>query len=339
MHNPLSNLINAKGWCVADGATGTNLFNRGLETGYPPELWSVERPDDVIWLHNGFLQAGSDLILTNSFGGTSFRLKLHNAQDRTRELNIAAAKLARKAVDAHYTANGKKAIVAGSIGPTGELFEPLGQLTHASALTGFSEQADALAEGGVDVLWIETMSSNEEVAAAIEAAKATGLPICATMTFDTASRSMMGVMPAEFAEFAGGLGANFVGANCGIGPAELLHSVRGILTASGSMPVVAKGNCGIPAYVEGAIHYHGTPELMAEYALFARDAGAKIIGGCCGTSPAHVAAMVAALDKTPPRDFDEVAMVAALGEAWADVKIDNSGGDDRRKRRGRRRQT
>ena len=136
-----------------------------------------------------------------------------------------------------------------------------------------------------------------------------------------------------------GLGVNFVGANCGIGPAELLHSVRGILAASGSLPVVAKGNCGIPAYVDGAIHYHGTPELMAEYALFARDAGAKIIGGCCGTSPAHVQAMVTALNETPPRDFDEVAMVAALREAWANVNIDNSGEDDRRKRRGRRRQT
>ena len=339
MCNPLSDIINTKGWCVADGATGTNLFSRGLETGYPPELWSIERPDEIMWLHNGFLQAGSDLILTNSFGGTGFRLKLHNAQDQTQALNVAAAKLARRAVEAHYDATGKKAIVAGSIGPTGELFEPLGQLNHASALAGFSEQANALAEGGVDVLWIETMSSNEEVAAAIEGAKATGLPICATMTFDTASRSMMGIVPAEFAEFARGLGANFVGANCGIGPAELLHSVRGILAASGSLPVVAKGNCGIPAYVEGAIHYHGTPELMAEYALFARDVGAKVIGGCCGTSPAHVAAMVAALDKTAPRYFDEAAMIAALGEAWADVNLGKGDGDDRRKRRARRRPT
>ncbi len=339
MLNSLANLIDLKGWCVADGATGTNLFNRGLQPGYPPELWSVERPDDILWLHDGFLRAGSDLILTNSFGGTGFRLKLHNAQDRARAVNIAAAKLACRAVDAHFSATGKKAIVAGSIGPTGELFEPLGQLTHVSALADFTEQADALADGGVDVLWIETMSSNEEVTAAVEAAKTTGLPICATMTFDTASRSMMGVTPADFAEFASGLGVNFIGANCGIGPAELLHSVRGILTVSGSLPVVAKGNCGIPAYVDGAIHYHGTPELMAEYALFARDAGAKIIGGCCGTSPAHVAAMGAALDKTPPREFDEAAMVAALGEAWADVKIDNIGGDDRRKRRSRRRRT
>lgn len=152
-------------------------------------------------------------------------------------------------------------------------------MTHASALAGFIEQAEALVEGGVDVLWIETMSSNEEAAVAIEAAKTTGLPVCATMTFDTASRSMMGVMPADFAKFASISGADFIGANCGIGPAELLHSVRGILAVSENLPVVAKGNCGIPVYVEGAIHYHGTPELMAEYALFARAAGAKIIGG------------------------------------------------------------
>ncbi len=337
MSNILSDLIDQQGWCVADGATGTNLFGRGLETGYPPELWSVERPDDILWLHGSFLEAGSDLILTNSFGGTGFRLKLHESQDRVRELNIAAAQLARKAVEIHFANSGKRAIVAGSIGPTGELFEPLGKLTHSAAVAGFTEQAEALAEGGVDVLWIETMSSNEEVAAAIEAVKPTGLLICATMTFDTASRSMMGVMPADFADFATAAGANFIGANCGIGPAELLHSVSGILAQSGDVPVVAKGNCGIPAYVEGAIHYHGTPELMADYALFARDMGAKIIGGCCGTSPAHVAAMTAALAATPKRPFDEAAMTAALGTAWADVNINNAGGDDRRGRRGRRR--
>ena len=125
MHNPLSNLINAKGWCVADGATGTNLFNRGLETGYPPELWSVERPDDVLWLHNGFLQAGSDLILTNSFGGTGFRLKLHNAQDRTRALNIAAAKLARKAVDTHFVLLEKRLLLLDQLGQPGNFLNRL----------------------------------------------------------------------------------------------------------------------------------------------------------------------------------------------------------------------
>lgn len=337
MNDPLSALIALKGWCVADGATGTNLFSRGLETGYPPELWSVERPEDILSLHQGFLEAGSDLILTNSFGGNAFRLKLHSSQDRVRELNFAAAKLGRQAVAEHYNSMGKQGIVAGSIGPTGELFEPLGQLTHESAVAGFIEQVESLAEGGVDVLWIETMSSNEEIWAAIEACKTIGLPICATMTFDTASRSMMGVMPNSFAEFAAALGVKFIGANCGIGPAELLHSVRGILEKSANAPVVAKGNCGIPAYVEGAIHYHGTPELMAEYALFARDLGAKIIGGCCGTSPTHVAAMVKALEGTSKRPFDETAMVAALGEAWKNVNVNNVSGDDRRTRRGRRR--
>ena len=340
MNNPIMDMIKQKGWCVADGATGTNLFGRGLETGYPPELWSVEQPENILWLHNSFLDAGSDIVLTNSFGGTSFRLKLHQAQDRVDELNEAAAKLARQAVDAHFAAHGKRATVAGSIGPTGELFTPLGNLTHDSAVAGFTDQAKALAAGGVDVLWIETMSSNEEVAAAIEAAKTTGLPICATMTFDTASRSMMGIKPADFAQYATTAGADFIGANCGIGPAELLHSVQGILSAGCNEPVVAKGNCGIPAYIEGAIHYHGTPELMGQYALFARDAGAQIIGGCCGTSPLHVAAMVQALETNPPREFDQAAMVAALGEAWVGVNLDNAGGAgaaDRRERRSRRR--
>ena len=337
MSNPLAEIIDTKGWCVADGATGTNLFGRGLETGYPPELWSVERPEDILWLHNNFIDAGSDLILTNSFGGTTFRLKLHNAQDRVSELNEVAAQLARQAADAHTKSTGRPIVVAGSIGPTGELFEPLGELTHRSAFAAFRDQASALAKGGVDVLWIETMSSNEEVAAAIEAAKTTGLPICSTMTFDTASRSMMGVTPANFASFAAAEGADFIGANCGIGPAELLHSVRGILTQVNEIPVVAKGNCGIPAYVDGAIHYHGTPELMAEYALFARDAGAKIIGGCCGTSPEHVAAMATALNGTAKRPFDPAAMNAAIGKAWDGVNTSGSGNAPRGGRRGRRR--
>ena len=337
MSNLLAKIIAKKGWCVADGATGTNLFGRGLETGYPPELWSVERPEDILWLHNNFIDAGSDLILTNSFGGTTFRLKLHNAQNRVAELNEAAATLARQAADAHTKSTGRQVVVAGSIGPTGELFEPLGALTHSSATAAFFEQASALAEGGVDVLWIETMSSSEEVAAAIEAAKTIGLPICSTMTFDSASRSMMGVTPADFASYAASRGADFVGANCGIRPAELLHSVQGILTQANDIPIVAKGNCGIPVYLDGAIHYHGTPELMAEYALFARDAGAKIIGRCCGTTPAHVAAMVAALNGTAKRSFDPAAMTAALGTAWNGVDTSGGGNAPRGGRRGRRR--
>lgn len=335
--NIAQKLLEQQGWILADGATGTNLFGRGLETGYPPELWNVERPDDILWLHNSFLDAGSDLILTNSFGGTSFRLKLHESQDRVAELNEAGARLARQAADQHMAATDRLVIVAGSIGPTGELFEPLGSLTHAAAVAAFTEQAEALVAGGVDLLWIETMSSNEEITAALEAARTCGVPVASTMTFDTAARSMMGVTPADFASHAIAQGADYIGANCGIGPAELLHSVAGMLDGNGTAPVIAKGNCGIPSYQEGAIHYHGTPELMADYALFARDMGASIIGGCCGTSPAHVAAMSAALHGNAKRPFDAAALEAALGKAWKDIpKKPTQEGAARRSRRGHR---
>jgi len=323
--------IAEKGVILADGATGTNLFRRGLETGYPPELWNVERPDDIIALHTGFLEAGSDLLLTNSFGGNALRLKLHDAQDRVAELNHAAARLARTAIETH----GRGGIVAGSMGPAGELFEPMGALTDQTCHDVFVAQANALAEGGADMLWIETMSSTEEVAAAVRAARSTGLPVAVTMTFDTAARSMMGVLPADFAKFGADQGVDFLGANCGIGPAELLHSISGMRDAAGSVPLIAKGNCGIPSYVDGAIHYHGTPELMAEYALFARDMGVTFIGGCCGTSPEHVAAMAAALKSTPPRPFDAGAMEAALGTPWANIPTQEATPPRRRNRRGR----
>ena len=325
-------LVADQGWVIADGATGTNYFKLGLETGYPPELWNIERADDVTGLHSAFIEAGSQLVLTNSFGGTHHRLRLHEAQDRVTELNLAAAQLARRAAD---TAKGP-VIVAGSIGPTGELFAPMGALDYADARAAFTEQALALAEGGVDMLWVETMSSLEEVKAAVDAAKATGLPVAACMTFDTAARSMMGVTPADFAAKVAEYGAGLVGANCGIGPAELLHSVRGMLPVV-DVPVIAKGNCGIPAYVDGGIHYHGTPELMADYACFARDSGITVIGGCCGTTPDHIAAMAAALGSTPKRPFDAMAADAALGTPWKDVPAAPEEGASRRARGRRRR--
>lgn len=347
MASKFHDLLAERSYLVADGATGTNLFGRGLETGYPPELWNVERPEDILWLHDSFLQAGSNLILTNSFGGTSFRLKLHEAQDRVEELNHSAAVNAVSAVTGHRDKTGLDAVVAGSIGPTGELFEPLGALTPDAAFDAFKKQASALADGGVDMLWVETMSSTEEVDAAVKAAKTTGLPVAVTMTFDTASRTMMGITPAQFAEQAVALGVDVLGANCGIGPAELMHSMTGMtaIALAADIPMVAKGNCGIPAYVEGAIHYHGTPELMASYALFARDAGISIIGGCCGTSPVHVAAMSAALAARPAGTLDTDDMQTVLGTPWADIPIKPDVGDSdsgagaggRRGRRGRRR--
>ena len=333
----VNELLEDGGVILADGATGTNFFKKGLETGYPTELWNVERPDDVTDLHTSFIAAGSRLILTNSFGGTAHRLKLHESQDRVGELNLAAAQLARRAADAGRDRFGETVLVAGSMGPTGELFAPMGALDYDDALQAFTAQAEALAEGGADLLWVETMSSLEEVQAAIDAGRSCGLTVAACMTFDTAARTMMGVLPADFVRESVGFGASLVGANCGIGPAELLHSVRDMLPAT-DMPVIAKGNCGIPSYVEGEIHYHGTPELMGHYACFARDAGIQVIGGCCGTTPAHVEAMAAALKATPRRDFDPVAAEAALGTPWKDLPTPPGGGDDgdtRRAARGR----
>jgi methionine synthase I (cobalamin-dependent) len=302
-------------------------------------LWNVEKPDEVAALHTSFIDAGSQLVLTNSFGGTHHRLRLHGEQDRVGELNLAAARLAKAAADAGRDRNGQPVLVAGSIGPTGELFAPMGALDYDDARAAFTEQAEALAEGGVDLLWVETMSSLEEVQAAIDAAATTGLEVAACMTFDTAARSMMGVLPADFARQAAEFGAACVGANCGIGPAELLHSVQEMLPVVDT-PVIAKGNCGIPEYVDGGIHYHGTPELMAEYACLARDAGISIIGGCCGTTPDHVAAMAAALRTTSRRAFDSDAALAALGKPWKEMpapgekRPEGSGG---RRGRGRRR--
>ena len=225
MRQSFEQIFATRDWLLADGATGTNLFHVGLETGYPPELWNVEYPERVTTLHASFIAAGADIILTNSFGGTSFRLKLHQAENSVDTLNLAAAGLARQAADVAD----KPVLVAGSMGPTGELFQPLGALTADAAEQAFAEQAFALAEGGVDLLWIETMSSLEEVEAAVKGARRTNLPVAATMTFDTAGRTMMGVTPAAYNEFATSLCLDAFGANCGVGPGELLVSVHKFL--------------------------------------------------------------------------------------------------------------
>jgi methionine synthase I (cobalamin-dependent) len=287
-------LLNSRPWLLADGATGTNYFQMGLTSGDAPELWNFDHPDRVRSLHRRFIEAGADIVLTNSFGGNRYRLKLHNAQDRVREINIAAARNARAEADA---AN-RPVAVAGSMGPTGEIFEPVGTLPHDDGVAAFAEQAAALKEGGADVLWIETMSSQEELRAAVQGAASAGLPIVTTMSFDTNGRTMMGITPQRFGELARGLAAEpvAIGANCGVGASELVATVLGITAARPDAVVVAKGNCGIPQYVDGHIHYDGTPELMADYARIALDAGARIIGGCCGTSPEHLRAMRAALD-------------------------------------------
>jgi 5-methyltetrahydrofolate--homocysteine methyltransferase len=287
-------LLAARPWLLADGATGTNYFQMGLTSGDAPELWNFDHPERVRGLHGRFIAAGADIVLTNTFGANRYRLRLHDAQDRVREINVEAAGHARSEADPVE----RPVVVAGSMGPTGEIFAPVGTLAHADGVTAFAEQARALAEGGVDILWIETMSAEEELRAAVEGARQANLPIVTTMSFDTNGRTMMGITPAYFGALAGRLPAApaAIGANCGTGAAELVATVLGITAARPDAVVVAKGNCGIPRYEHGHIHYDGTPALMADYARIALDAGARIIGGCCGTTPEHLAAMRRALE-------------------------------------------
>ena len=294
--NNIEALLAERNFLLADGATGTNLFDVGLQTGDAPEPWNIDHPDRIERLHQGFIDAGSDIILTNSFGGNRFRLKLHGNQSQADKLNQSAAEIARQMADR----SARKILVAGSMGPTGELFAPMGELTMADATAAFTEQAQALAAGGVDMLWVETMSSREEVAAALAGASTVNLPIVCTLSFDTNGSTMMGLSPTDFAKMAHDttVKPHAFGANCGLGPAE---SVCGILSLSkaarDSDILVAKGNCGIPFYEDGIIHYEGSPELMSRYACLAYDAGARIIGGCCGTTYEHVRAMRDALDQ------------------------------------------
>ena len=299
MTNLFEKMLNEKDVLLADGATGTSFFAMGLQSGDAPELWNVDYPERVAQHYQSFVDAGSDLILTNSFGGTRYRLMLHKAEARVAELNIAAATILREIA----SNSDRDIIVAGSIGPTGEILAPLGDLQADDAVAAFAEQALALEQGGADVLWIETMSSQEEVEHAVAGARQTSLPIVFTMSFDTNGRTMMGVGAADMMALHHRLGVHACGTNCGIGASEVVAAIMNFQASKteGSDPVlVAKANCGIPEFIDGEIHYNGTPEIMANYARLARDAGARIVGGCCGTSPEHVAAMRQALDQTAP---------------------------------------
>ncbi|WP_225029589.1 betaine--homocysteine S-methyltransferase [Xinfangfangia pollutisoli] len=331
----LSRLLQTRDWLMADGATGTNLFNMGLASGEPPELWNVDLPDNIRTLYRGAVEAGSDIFLTNTFGGNAARLKLHNAQGRVHELNRVGAAMGREIADAA----GRPVVVAGSVGPTGEIFEPMGSLTHALAVEIFHEQAEGLKDGGADVLWIETISAPEEYKAAAEAAALAGMPWCGTMSFDTAGRTMMGVTSAAMAEMVEKLPNPPLafGANCGVGASDLMRTVMGFIATGTARPIIAKGNAGIPKYHDGHIHYDGTPDLMAEYAVLARDAGVRIIGGCCGTMPEHLRAMRAALESRPKGAVPTLEEIAAKLGGFSSASDGTDGeGPARRERRGRR---
>lgn len=337
MTNALSKMLAEKEFLLADGATGTNLFNMGLQSGDAPELWNVDEPEKITALYKGSVDAGSDLFLTNTFGGNASRLKLHSAEKRVRELNRIGAELGRELADK----TARKVVVAGSVGPTGEIMEPVGSLSHELAVEMFHEQAEGLKEGGVDVLWVETISAPEEFRAAAEAFALADMPWCGTMSFDTAGRTMMGVTSADLVQLVESLPNPPIafGANCGTGASDILRTILGFVAQGTERPIISKGNAGIPKYVHGHIHYDGTPELMAEYAVMARDAGARIIGGCCGTMPKHLVKMREALDTRPRGERPTLEQITeALGPftSASDGTGDDAGGEARPRRRRRR---
>ena len=331
-----SDLLTSRDWILADGATGTNLFNMGLGAGDAPEMWNIDHPDRIAALYKGAVDAGSDLFLTNSFGGNASRLKLHDAADQVHELNRVAAAIGREVADA----SGRRVIVAGSVGPTGDIMAPMGTLTHEIAVEMFHEQAEGLKAGGVDVLWVETISAFEEFKAASEAFAMAGMPWVGTMSFDTAGRTMMGITSADMANKVKRLTNPPLafGANCGVGASDILRTVQGMSQTGATLPLVSKGNAGIPKYHDGHIHYDGTPELMARYAVLARDSGAKVIGGCCGTTPEHLEAMRAALETTQKGAVPTLEEIASeLGGFSSESDGTDGAGPVRAPRRGRRR--
>ncbi len=275
---------------IADGATGTTLQKAGLPAGTAPERWNLENPDAVRALHRGYIEAGTDMVLTNTFGGTSIRLKREGLSERTAEINLMAAHLAREVA-------GDKVLVIGDIGPTGELLAPLGTLTYEDAVAAFAEQAGALAEGGVDAILIETMSDLDEVKAAVEGVRqVTDLPLMVTMSFDTKGRTMMGVKPERAAQTLLSLGVDVMGANCGRTLTETLEAIRKMREAAPDAVLMAKPNAGLP-HAEGTdLVYDVTPEVMAEYGRrFVEEAGISIFGGCCGSTAEHIRAVAETL--------------------------------------------
>lgn len=335
MAHILQQILDDQGWVLADGATGTNLFNMGLQAGEAPEMWNEQEPKKITQLYKSAVDAGSDLFLTNSFGGNYSRLKLHNGQKRVRELNRIAAELGREVADK----SDRKIVVAGSMGPTGEIMLPVGTLSHESAVEMFHEQAEGLKEGGVDILWIETISAKEEYLAAAEGIGLAGMPWAGTMSFDTAGRTMMGLTSVDMVRMVNSIdnAPMAFGANCGVGASDLLRTMLGMAEQKPDKTMIAKGNAGIPKYVDGHIHYDGTPALMAEYAVMARNIGAGIIGGCCGTLPEHLSAMRAALESTEIGEkptLDEIR--TKIGPFSSESDGTDGAGPVRRERRRRR---
>ena len=279
---------------VADGATGTNLQTVGLPPGTTPEEWVFEQPDRIRALQRSFMEAGSDLVLTCTFGGTRLRMKESKYADRVAELNRRAADLAHEAV-------GDRALVGGSMGPTGLLLKPFGPLDYAEAVAAYAEQAQALDAGGVDVLVIETHFSLEEALAAVEGAReVTSLPQVVSFAYDRGVRTMMGVKPSQAVEQFAALNVAAIGANCGTtleNMEKIVQEYAASLSAAVTPVIWAKPNAGLPIVeaATGRSIYTVTPEQMGEFAKRCVALGARIVGGCCGSTPAHIAAMAQAV--------------------------------------------
>ncbi|HHX44341.1 MAG TPA: hypothetical protein GX714_10205 [Chloroflexi bacterium] len=274
---------------IGDGAIGTQLQARGLPAGVLPELWNAEHPELVTAVHHAYLHAGARIVTTNTFGGNRARLTSAGAADRLTELNRKGVELARAAADG-------RAWVLGDIGPTGHLLEPYGVLSIAEAEAIYREQVTVLAEAGVDAIAIETMNDIEEALCAVRMARAhTNLPVLCSFAFNAKGRTMMGLRPADAAQRAAEAGAHAVGANCGEGPAAIVAALTGMREAV-DLPLIAQANAGVPQVgAEESTIWDVTPEQLAAHARAFVDAGARLVGGCCGTTPAHIAAVAAAL--------------------------------------------
>jgi methionine synthase I (cobalamin-dependent) len=285
MSKALSERLGAGETLIADGATGTILMAAGLPPGTPPELWNVERPGQILQLHRAYLDAGSQIILTNTFGGSRIKLAAAGLGGRTLELNRAAVLLAREAA-------GEEAYVAGDIGPTGELMAPYGPLAYEKALEAFAEQAEALAGSGADLIWIETMMDLEEARAAVTGARrACDLPVFCSLSFGPKGRTMMGIRASQAASELWPLGLAAIGANCGEGIDVVEPVLREMREVVPDAPLIAKPNAGLPKLVGDQTVYDMEPAAFAARIPDFVALGAQIVGACCGSNPAHIAAV------------------------------------------------
>jgi 5-methyltetrahydrofolate--homocysteine methyltransferase len=286
----LSHLADTK-ILIADGATGTQLQKAGLPVGTAPERWNLENPEAVKNHYQAYINAGSDIILTNTFGGSRIRLEREGLQGDCVKINRRAAELARQVAN-------DEILVFGDMGPTGQLIEPMGTLKESEVVEAFAEQAGALAAGGVDAFLIETMSDITEAKAALKGVKqVSDLPVIVSFSFDTRGRTMMGLKPAQAVQDIWALGVTAVGANCGRTLSETLTAIQEMREAVPEAVLLAKPNAGLPQTDGTDLVYDVTPEIMADYATQFAEAGVKIFGGCCGSAPDHIQAISKAMKK------------------------------------------